>query len=220
MRGDCNLIIDYVHFSVCDEINWKKRNKPIYSVVKRIADVTISFSLIIALLPLFLLISLLIKFNSRDSIIFKQERIGMNGNSFTIYKFRTMKSDAPEISTNEFKNSSEYITGLGRILRKTSLDELPQLFNVLRGDMSIIGPRPLIKGESDIHRKRMSRGIYDLKPGMTGLAQINGRDSISDDEKIFYDYQYLIGRSVFMDTLIFFRTFFSVVKAEGHSEGH
>ena len=198
----------------------RTRTKPIYTVLKRIFDVVVSGFFLVALSPLFLILAFVIKLTSHDSAIFKQERVGMYGNSFTIYKFRTMASNAPEVSTNNFHDSCNYITKIGRVLRKSSLDELPQLYNVFRGDMSIIGPRPLIKSESDNHRNRMAYGVYDIRPGITGWAQINGRDCISDDEKVYYDYQYLVYRSVFMDVLIFVKTIFSVAKSEGQVEGH
>lgn len=131
-----------------------------------------------------------------------------------------MVANAPEISTNDFKNSYEYITPLGHVLRKTSLDELPQLFNVLVGDMSIVGPRPLIKSESNIHKERLHKGVYDIRPGITGWAQINGRDYIDAQQKIYLDVQYLMNRSIFLDAYIIFKTILSVCKSEGYCEGH
>lgn len=194
--------------------------KPLYSFFKRSLDIVISLVFIILLCPIFFIISVLIKCTSKGNVIFKQERIGLHGNVFTIYKFRTMAADTPEVSTSNFKNSCMYITPLGRILRKTSLDELPQLINVLLGDMSIVGPRPLIKSESNIHRERMCKGVYDIRPGITGWAQINGRDCIDDQQKIYFDVQYFMNRSIFLDAYIIFKTVFSVCKSEGYCEGH
>ena len=151
-----------------------------------------------ALLLFFLIIpmavlGLLICTTSEGGMIFKQERVGMNGRIFFCYKFRTMYKSAPnDMPTAQFSNASDYITPIGRFLRKSSLDELPQLVNVLIGDMSLVGPRPLIPREGEIHSYRMRCGAYRIRPGMTGLAQINGRDMLGDIEKVRFDDELII----------------------------
>ena len=187
-----------------------------YLAVKRIFDVLAAYVLLIVLYPAMLLIAVAIKLSSRGSVIFKQERVGERGRIFVCYKFRTMRRDAPPyMSTAEFENAREYITAVGRFLRKTSLDELPQLFNVLGGDMSLVGPRPLIASEREVHARRTELGIYSVRPGITGLAQICGRDTLSDGEKIAYDAEYVGKRGFFADIKIVCMTVFKVCSCEG-----
>ena len=163
-----------------------------------------------------LAIALAIKLTTTGSVIFKQTRIGADGKRFVCYKFRTMTPDAPsQLSTAEFTDSALYVTPIGRFLRKTSLDELPQLFNVLSGDMSLVGPRPLIESESDMHRRRAEMGVYSLRPGITGLAQISGRDTICDEEKLRYDAEYLSSLCFSSDMKIIMGTFINLFKADG-----
>ena len=148
--------------------------------------------MILLLLPVLFVISVVIKFECPNcGIIFKQKRYGKNSEAFVIYKFRTMKKDAPNISACEMViNQDKYITKFGKFLRKTSLDELPQLFNILKGDMSIIGPRPVILAEEYLQNLRKQNGSDNILPGLTGLAQVNGRNSLSDDEKAEFDAEY------------------------------
>ncbi len=165
-------------------------------------------------------IGILVTASSRGPAIFSQQRIGRNGKPFKCYKFRTMRKDAPHnCATPDLVDADKYITPLGKVLRKTSLDELPQLFNVLKGDMSFIGPRPLIPEESDIHEERMKRSVYLLRPGISGLAQINGRDRVDADTKVKYDEEYLRNISFCLDAKIVFRTFFGVLKGNDIVEG-
>jgi O-antigen biosynthesis protein WbqP len=187
----------------------------VYLIIKRIIDLfTALFLLIITAIPMFL-ISLVIKLFDNGPIIFKQERVGKNKEKFICYKFRTMSVDAPhELSTKEFTDSYKYITPIGRLLRRSSLDELPQLFNVLIGNMSIVGPRPLISSEREIHRMRSEYGVYDLKPGITGLAQVCGRDSLSDERKAECDAIYAENISFLVDVKIFMATLLKVIKKE------
>jgi O-antigen biosynthesis protein WbqP len=189
-----------------------KANKGILCIyckyVKRFLDIFFSVILIIFLLPLMLIISLAIVLETRGGAIFKQNRMGRNGKIFVCYKFRTMKRDAPHsIPAKELADPDKYVTVIGKLLRRSSLDELPQLFNVLKGDMSIVGPRPLICEEKEIHNLRKSAGIYALRPGLTGLAQINGRNLLCDSEKIENDKRYLDNVGMRLDAKIVFMTF-------------
>lgn len=196
------------------------KTKPVYSFIKRTFDVCVSAAALVMLSPVFLILSLIIKLDSQGPIIFSQNRVGKNGNPFKIYKFRTMKVTAPhEMATADLSDPYAYITGVGKILRKTSLDELPQLFNVFKGDMSLVGPRPLIKSESDVHKLRMREGVYDVRPGVTGWAQVNGRDCVPAEEKVYFDKQYVIKRSVAFDVLILFKTVAVVLLGHGYVEG-
>lgn len=163
-----------------------------YSRIKRALDLCIcSVALLVLLVPL-LLILLCTYIDDPGRPIFTQYRVGRDGVPFKIYKIRTMKNTAPgNLSAAEFRDASKYITRLGGFLRRYSLDELPQLLNVIKGDMSLVGPRPLIREESNIHRLRKQYGIYQVRPGVTGLAQINGRNNISTLEKVRWDIEYL-----------------------------
>lgn len=196
------------------------KTKPVYSFIKRTFDVCVSAAALIMLSPILLILAAVIKLDSQGPVIFSQDRVGKNGNLFKIYKFRTMKVTAPsETATADLSNPYAYITRVGRILRKTSLDELPQLFNVFKGDMSLVGPRPLIKSESDVHKLRMREGVYDVRPGVTGWAQVNGRDCVPADEKVYFDKQYVIKRSIGFDLLILFKTVAVVLLGHGYVEG-
>ena len=158
------------------------KTKPVYTVLKRVFDISVSAVALTFLLPLFVIVAILIKLDSEGSVIFSQNRVGKNGNLFKVYKFRTMKTNAPhEMATANLTDPYAHITRVGRILRKTSIDELPQLFNVLRGDMSLVGPRPLIMSESDVHKLRMREGVYDVRPGVTGWAQVIRHDHFCQD---------------------------------------
>lgn len=187
-----------------------------YRALKRALDIFLSYILLCAVYIPMLAIALAVKLSSPGKIIFRQIRIGKDGKKFVCYKFRTMREDAPpNTPTSEFSNADEYITPVGRLLRRTSLDELPQLFNVISGDMSIVGPRPLIPEEKDIHKKRGELGVYSVRPGITGLAQIRGRDMISDDEKLACDAEYTSNLCFWQDVKIFLSTFIKVFSAEG-----
>ena len=156
--------------------------------------------------------SILIKLESEGPVIFKQLRAGKNSKPFYIYKFRSMKANAPTLSTNEFEDANLFITKIGRFIRKTSIDELPQLINILKGDMSIVGPRPVILDEKELISLRQEYNVDNILPGITGLAQINGRDSIGNEEKVKLDYEYLQNRSLNLDIKIVFITIFKVLK--------
>ena len=184
----------------------------IYRVIKRIIDVICSLLGIIVLSPILIIVSILIKLESKGPIIFKQVRAGKNSKPFYIYKFRSMKTNTPNIATNDFNNASDYITKVGRFIRKTSLDEIPQLFNILKGDMSIVGPRPVILEEVELIELRQTYNVDKILPGITGWAQINGRDNIGNEEKVKYDYEYLTKKSIIMDLYIIVMTALKVLK--------
>ena len=186
--------------------------------IKRLLDIVFSAILIFFLTPLMIIISMMIVLESRGGAIFKQKRLGRNGKAFTCYKFRTMRSDAPHsIPARELVDPEKYLTRIGRLLRRSSLDELPQLFNVFMGDMSLVGPRPLICEETEIHRMRSSAGIYMLRPGLTGLAQVNGRNLLCDSEKIENDKIYLDNVRMLLDAKIILMTVGCVVGGKGIS---
>ena len=180
------------------EVIENERSNILYEVIKRIIDIVASFIGLILLSPLILIVSMLIKLESKGEVIFKQKRVGLNGKEFYMYKFRSMVINAEELkeqleSQNEmsgpmFKMKHDpRITKVGKFIRKTSIDEIPQLFNILKGDMSIVGPRPVILEEVDLIELRKSYNIDKILPGITGWAQINGRDNIGNEEKVKYD---------------------------------
>ena len=188
---------------------------------KRGCDLIISIvSLIVLIIP-FIIISMIQKIIApKESIFFCQVRIGRNGQPFKLTKFRSMKSSAPhDCPTKDFSDGEQYITKFGRFLRDSSIDELPQLFQVLTGKMSLIGPRPLIPQEGAVHKMREQAGVYQLRPGMTGWAQVNGRDLVEDEEKVEFDRQYLENLGVKIDVKIFWMTVRKVVTKADIEEG-
>lgn len=184
---------------------------------KRELDIVISLVAIIALgIPMIIIAIYVKKDDPHAKIWFRQERAGEDNRPFVIYKFRTMVDSAPhQMATEEFNNSQAYITGIGKVLRKTSLDELPQLFNVLKGEMSLIGPRPLIPKEQKVLGMRNQLGANKVLPGITGLAQVHGRDELSDKKKAMYDGQYANQVSLILDMKIFYKTIFDVIRSKG-----
>ena len=188
--------------------------------VKRGIDFLLSLAGIIILSPIFLILCLAIKVDSKGPIIFKQKRVGKDKSHFNIYKFRTMKVDTPkEMPTHLLENPDFFITKVGKFLRKTSLDELPQLFNILKGDMAVIGPRPALWNQYDLIEERDKYGANDIRPGLTGLAQISGRDELEIQEKAKLDGYYTEHISFGMDVKCFFGTITSVFKSDGVVEG-
>lgn len=183
-----------------------------YNKLKRLIDIILSTLGIIILSPVFLIISIIIKLESEGPIIFKQLRAGKDSKPFYIYKFRSMKADAPNLSTNEFEDVNLFITKIGKFIRRTSIDELPQLINILKGDMSIVGPRPVILDEKELILLRKEYNIDSILPGITGLAQVNGRDIIGTEEKVKLDYEYLQNKSLNLDVKIVFITIFKVLR--------
>lgn len=192
-----------------------------YRVLKRAGDIVLSILALLALLVPMLIIALAIYIDDPGSILFHQKRVGRNGKRFRFYKFRTMRKETPKyLSTMELEHPEMYITRLGHYLRRYSLDELPQLFNVLKGDMSMVGPRPLISDEYEVHEMRMRFGVYNIRPGITGLAQVNGRDLCSPGEKVRWDVKYLENFGLRLDVKILLATLPKVFGTEGVVEGY
>lgn len=187
--------------------------------MQRFFDILFSTILLILLSPLFLIIIIGIKLTSKGPVIFSQRRIGKENKKFLLYKFRTMKIDTPNIATHLLDNPDKYITSFGKVLRKTSLDELPQLINIFKGEMTFVGPRPALYNQYDLIKMRTKAGVHKLLPGVTGWAQINGRDSLQLEDKVEYDKYYLYSKSLSFDFKIIFLTFFKVIRAEGIIEG-
>lgn len=191
-----------------------------YIKVKRILDFFLSFIALIVLFIPFVVIGMIIKIESKGPVFFKQERIGKNKTRFFIYKFRSMMADAPkDIPTHLLNNANSYITKSGNFLRKTSLDELPQLINILKGEMSIVGPRPALWNQDDLIQERDKYGANDLVPGLTGLAQISGRDELEISVKAKLDGEYAKNISFMQDVKIIFLTVIKIFKREGIVEG-
>lgn len=181
-------------------------------MIKRLFDIVLSLiSIIIFLIP-FLVISFVIKVTSPGPTIYWSKRSGQHGKLFLMPKFRTMKVDTPEIETNKLLFTKKYITRFGSFLRKTSLDEIPQFITILKGDMTLIGPRPALHNQNDLIKERKKLGIDFLKPGITGWAQVNGRDTLEMNEKIQLDYFYLQNQSIFFDLKILLITIWVVLK--------
>ena len=194
--------------------------------IKRALDVVLSAVGLVVLSPLLALIALAIRLDSPGPAVFHQKRFGKDRKLFEIYKFRTMRVDAPrDVPTNDLRGSRGYITRVGRILRMTSLDELPQLWNILKGDMSLIGPRPALWNQEDLIAEREKYGANDVKPGLTGWAQINGRDELEITEKARLDGEYVdkLNKGGFtgfiMDVRCFVGTILSVLRHDGVVEG-
>lgn len=191
-----------------------------YMKIKRKLDFFISLAACILLSPVFFALCMAIKLDSRGPVFFKQKRVGIHKKYFAIYKFRTMRIDTPkDTPTHLLKNPDQYITKVGRFLRKSSLDELPQLFNILRGDMSIVGPRPALWNQHDLVREREKYGANDVLPGLTGWAQINGRDELLIPVKAKLDGEYVKRMGFWFDIRCFLGTFASVLHADGVVEG-
>lgn len=197
-----------------------KGEQRMFSVMKRIIDFSLSLAIIIGLSIVFLLLCIIIKLDSPGPILFKQRRIGKDKKEFNILKFRTMKIDAPnDMPTHLLDKPDAYITRVGKFLRKTSLDELPQLINILKGEMSIIGPRPALWNQYDLIAERDKYRANDVLPGLTGLAQISGRDELPIEVKAKIDGDYVEKKSPGLDAEIFVKTVFSVLKSDGVKEG-
>ena len=192
----------------------------VYLTIKRILDSLLSLFALIILSPVFLIISIIIKADSKGPIFFKQKRVGIDKKHFYILKFRTMRIDAPkETPTHLLENSEIYITKPGKFLRKTSLDELPQIVNILKGDMAIVGPRPALWNQFDLIAKRDKYGANALRPGITGLAQISGRDELTIEDKAKLDGEYVKKISFIFDATCILLTFTKVIRGDGVEEG-
>lgn len=193
----------------------------VYSkVVKRGLDILLSFLGLVVLSPVFGCIALAVKMGSKGPVFFRQERVGAHGRTFEIIKFRTMRVDSPHNTpTDKLKRPDRWITRTGHFLRRTSLDELPQLWNILRGDMSVVGPRPALPKQKNLLKARQQYGANDIRPGLTGWAQINGRDTLPDEQKAKLDGDYVRRMSFGFDCICFFKTIGCVIREKGFAEG-
>jgi O-antigen biosynthesis protein WbqP len=192
----------------------------IYPILKRLGDFILSLIALVILSPLFIVIVILIKLDSKGPVFFRQKRVGRHKNYFNILKFRTMRFEAPkDMPTHLLEHPEQYITRAGRFLRKTSLDELPQIINILLGHMSIIGPRPALWNQYDLIEERDKYGANDVTPGLTGWAQINGRDELPIEEKARLDGEYVKNMDFGMDVKCFIWTIVAVLKGKGVVEG-
>ena len=188
--------------------------------IKRLIDFVLALCGLIVLSPVFIILCIWIKLDSRGPILFKQKRVGINKTYFNIYKFRTMYIDTPkDMPTHMLSNPDQFITKAGKFLRKTSLDELPQIINIIKGEMAIIGPRPALWNQDDLIAERDKYHANDVRPGLTGWAQINGRDELEIPVKARLDGEYVKRISFLFDVKCFFGTITSVLKSDGVVEG-
>lgn len=191
-----------------------------YTYVKRGMDFVLSLLGLIVLSPVFLALIIAIRVDSPGPVLFRQKRVGIRKTHFSILKFRTMRIDTPkDTPTHLLQNPEQYITRVGKFLRKTSLDELPQIINILKGDMAIVGPRPALWNQYDLIEERDKYGANDIRPGLTGWAQINGRDELEIPVKARFDGEYVKKMGIKMDLRCFFGTFLSVLRGDGVVEG-
>lgn len=186
-----------------------------YKFLKRSFDIVFSIILFLLFIPLWIIIPVLIKLDSPGRIIFPQKRVGINSNYFTIFKFRTMKEGTPDIPTDELCNQEKLNTRIGTFLRRSSIDEIPQLVNILKGDMSFVGPRPALYNQQLLIKLRKENGVDRVKPGVTGLAQISGRDSLPIPKKVEYDSLYVKNASIILDLKIFLMTVKAALTGKG-----
>ena len=196
---------------------WDSRSvggKPL-DFMKRIFDLLAALGLILAFAPLFLLVVLAVRLTSVGPVLFRTRRVGKGKKLFTMYKFRTMRINTPQVATHLLKEPDQFVTPIGKLLRRTSLDELPQLINVLCGEMSLVGPRPALFNQDDLIALRTARGVHQLTPGVTGWAQVNGRDELPIPEKVKLDEWYLKNRSFWLDLKILGMTVLKVIRKEG-----
>ena len=183
--------------------------------MKRIFDLILALVMMLILAPLFLLAILVVRLTSEGPVLFRTRRVGKNSTLFTMYKFRTMRINTPQVATHLLKKPDQFLAPMGGFLRRTSLDELPQLINVLRGDMSLVGPRPALFNQDDLIALRTARGVNMLTPGITGWAQVNGRDSLPITEKVKLDEWYLKNRSFWLDLKVVGMTVVKVLRKDG-----
>jgi|SRR3989338_806411 len=183
--------------------------------MKRIFDFAIAFSLLVLLSVPMLIIGLAVRITSEGSALYWSDRVGRKNKIFKMPKFRTMRIGAPAVATHLFKNPDDYITPIGQFLRKFSLDELPQLFNIILGDMTFVGPRPALFNQYDLIELRTKKNIHKLTPGVTGWAQVNGRDDLSIPTKVEFDEYYLKNKSLLLDSKILFMTIIKSIHGEG-----
>ena len=183
--------------------------------MKRFFDFTVALLLLLLFSLPILVIALIVKLTSRGPVLYWSDRVGIDNTIFKMPKFRTMRTDTPPVATHLLANPASYLTPVGPVLRRFSLDELPQLWNIFKGDMSFIGPRPALFNQDDLVRLRTEKGIHKLIPGITGWAQVNGRDDISILQKVKYEEYYLKNKSLLLDIKILYMTATKVIKAEG-----
>ncbi|WP_099044616.1 sugar transferase [Leuconostoc citreum] len=181
-------------------------------VVKRLLDLLLAIPMLIILLIPLIIVGIIIKLTSEGPVLFIQERYGRNSKPFALYKFRSMTNKAPVKANSEFEDITSYVTNFGMFIRKTSVDELPQLWNIIKGDMSFIGPRPLAETDKEVLLLRKQNGADQVLPGISGLAQVNGRNNLSDEDKAAYDAKYARAVSVTLDFSIIIATIFIVMK--------
>ncbi|MDD5560576.1 MAG: sugar transferase [Candidatus Omnitrophica bacterium] len=183
--------------------------------MKRVVDVIIAVLLLICLsLPLIIL-AVIIKFSSRGPVLYRSDRVGKNNKIFKMYKFRTMRTDTPPVATHLFKEVNQYLTPVGSFLRSFSLDELPQLFNIVSGEMTFVGPRPALFNQDDLIKLRTKKDVHTLIPGVTGWAQVNGRDELPIPVKVEFDEYYLKNKNLILDVKIILLTISKVIRKEG-----
>lgn len=191
-----------------------------YPKVKRLLDIILAVCILIGAWPFMLIAAIAIKIEDpKGPVIFKQTRVGKDKKPFRIYKFRSMWTETPDVPTHLLSDPKQFITRVGAFLRKTSIDEVPQLINILKGDMSFVGPRPSLFSQEDLIEERDKLNVHSVRPGLTGLAQVSGRDELPIPVKAAYDGEYIQKISFKLDVQLFFRTFISVVKSEGVVEG-
>lgn len=183
-------------------------------MIKRLFDIISASAVLIVFSPVLLVTSYLIKKESEGPAIFTQKRPGLNNELFDIYKFRSMRIDTPHLATDKI-DASKYITKTGKFIRKTSIDELPQLYNIIKGDMSVVGPRPALYNQYELIEARTKENVHTVRPGLTGLAQVMGRDDISDYEKVQFDKYYVENRTFLIDMYIIFKTIKNTVTSDG-----
>ncbi len=185
--------------------------------MKRVFDLLLGLiAFIILVIPLVLL-ALLIKLTSKGSILYWSDRVGRNNEIFSMPKFRSMQTDTPAVATHLLSNPDQYLTSIGGFLRRTSLDELPQLWSIIKGDMSFVGPRPALFNQDDLIALRSQNGVYHLLPGLTGWAQINGRDELPIPQKVKLDVEYMQRKSFGFDLYVLWLTFLKVISGDGVS---
>ena len=175
----------------------------------------LAFFLLIFLLPIIIFISIIIFIEDGSPLLFTQSRVGLNYSFFKIFKFRTMKNNTPNVATHLLQNPNQYLLKIGKFLRKASLDELPNLINIIKGEMVFVGPRPALYNQDDLMALRVATGVDKLKPGLTGWAQINGRDDISIEKKVQLEQEYLQKKSILFDIEIIIKTFTNVIFSKG-----
>jgi O-antigen biosynthesis protein WbqP len=183
--------------------------------MKRLFDIVMALCASVFLCPLLLIIAMLVKLTSKGPVLYWSDRVGRDNSIFKMPKFRTMKTDTPAVATHLLNDPDQYLTSIGKLLRRSSLDELPQLLTIVRGDMSFVGPRPALFNQEDLIELRTKKGIHRLTPGLTGWAQIHGRDEIPIPRKVEFDEYYLGNRSLWLDLKIIAMTFSKVLRREG-----